>query len=106
MNNYLKYLKYKQKYLDLKNLNLNGGNTDYKLGYDDGIIGYNRYPNNNDKSYYLYHEGRKEGIKAKQATIDNEEGYYDGSKDLKKRYDFYENDNYYKGYNNGYNAVE
>ena len=29
MNYYLKYLKYKQKYLDLKNLNLNGGNNEY-----------------------------------------------------------------------------
>ena len=104
MNNYLKYLKYKQKYLDLKNLNLNGGNADYKLGYDDGIIGYNRY--GNDMNYNIdYHRGRKEGKKVKQADIDYKEGYNDGSKNLDERYPFYENDNYFKGYNDGYNAV-
>jgi hypothetical protein len=103
MNNYLKYLKYKQKYLDLKNLNLNGGNnnqhlslvgghipTEWQLGFDDGYIGYNRY--SNDKNYNIdYHKGRQVGINA----IDYQTGFddYNNRKENRKI-----NKEYKKGY--------
>jgi len=85
MNNYLKYLKYKQKYLDLKNLNLNGGLNinNYKdfdggvggippleglkfPGYNEGYVdGYSKLdPKSNHKYLYNnYEEGYKQGIR-------------------------------------------
>jgi hypothetical protein len=90
MNNYLKYLKYKQKYLDLKNLNLNGGNSEYKLGFDHGLIGYNRYPNDNNYSTD-YHRGRLDAIKSND--------YYLGINDCKNgKKNIRKNKEYIKGY--------
>jgi hypothetical protein len=88
MNYYLKYLKYKKKYLDLKNLV--GGNTEYNLGFDDGYIGNNRY--GNDYNYNSkYHEGRIAGKNAKDFKLGWND-YMNNKPNLKK------NDEYIRGY--------
>jgi hypothetical protein len=87
MNNYLKYLKYKQKYLDLKNLNLNGSlNINNYKDFDGGVGG---IPPPEGIKFPGYNEGYKDGYFKRDPNPNPnylynnyEEGYKQGIRDL------------------------